>query len=63
MSKPTRLETLCFTRRLSITGVLNELQDNGVISDLCVTAADVAPEDEEHALFWLRRRYSVKRTE
>lgn len=34
---------------------MNLLQEHGIISDLCVTAIDVAPEDAAAASEWLKR--------
>jgi hypothetical protein len=42
-----KLQKLIKDNDLNETEVLNELQDNGIISDLCVSAADVADCDVE----------------
>lgn len=63
VTRPTRLETFAFTRKLPIAEVLNALQDHGIISDLCVTAQDVAPEDEQRALEWLRAAPALPRSD
>jgi hypothetical protein len=42
-----KLQKLIKDNDLNETEVLNELQDNGIISDLCVSATDVADCDVE----------------
>lgn len=37
---------------------MNELQNNGIISDNCITAADVG--DSGKAVAWLAMQYSAK---
>ena len=36
---------------------MNALQDNGIISDLCVTWEDVAIEDQPRAIEWLEDNF------
>lgn len=37
-------------------GEMNDLQLNGIISDLCVDSQDVAEPDRQAAIEWLRKR-------
>ena len=46
-------------QRMGLTEMeaMDLLQDNNVISDLCVWAADIAPSDLVQAVDWLKERH------
>lgn len=47
------LESHIQTHRLNPTETMNQLQDSGIISDNCVTAADVG--NSQAAVAWLKK--------
>jgi hypothetical protein len=46
--------------RLTPDAAMNLLQENGVVSDNCVTLEDVATKDQERAAQWLYRWLRLK---
>lgn len=51
----TKLTDYIAMNRLNETTVMHLLQQNGVVSDNCIEAKDVAPPDDETAVKWLER--------
>lgn len=50
----TTLLNFIRAHRLKPSEVMNRLQDAGIVSDNCVTVADVAECDQNRAVEWLR---------
>lgn len=53
----TSLQLLIQDLNLSEVDVMNQLQDHGIISDLCVWAADVGGGDRLLAVDWVIEKY------
>ena len=50
------LATYIHRHNLDPLACMNDLQDNGIISDLCVHPSDVSPHETPTAILWLNQR-------
>lgn len=55
-----QLENFVSNNRIDPVETMNRLQGAGVVSDLCVTLADVAPADCAAAVAWLLKNQLAK---
>jgi len=57
MSRPDDLLKLAHLAGLTEIEMMNALQDNGIISDLCVMSEDIATADLPAAMKWIESNY------
>lgn len=57
MSRPDDLLKLAHFAGLTEIEMMNALQDNGIISDLCVMSEDIATADLPAAMKWIESNY------